>query len=116
MASGGQRRGAGRPKGARNKRGSATTSPAPAPTSPAPYADAEAYLSAVVEGREIPDPLRLVAAKALIVFQRARQRVPIPSLPPSQLARRDALGAEDALAEEFARRAELIRARHRSKQ
>lgn len=85
---GGKRPGAGRPKGSRTKR----TTPPPAPTGATPathYPDAEAYLCAVVEGREMPDQLRIGAAKALLAYQR-RDCAPLwphrhpASLPKSQ--------------------------------
>jgi hypothetical protein len=76
------------------------------------YADAEQYLVAIVEGREPPDQLRIAAAKTLIAYQRARQRAPVPTPPPQQLAKRAAHGAEAERNAEWEKRATEIRARH----
>lgn len=80
MARGGKRKGAGRPKGSgKAARASMLASPpASAPEAPQTlYLDAEAYLAAVVEGREPPDALRIAAAKAVMPYQKRRQRVPL---------------------------------------
>lgn len=77
------------------------------------YADAEAYLAAVVEGREQAEPARIMAAKTLIQYQRQRQRAPIASLAPRQLARTNATAAETDRAKEWERRAREIEHKHR---
>lgn len=57
------------------------------------YGDAEAYLLAVVSGAETPDPVRVSAARALIRFQAAPKRRPLPAvLTPKREA---ALGESD---------------------
>lgn len=98
---GGARKGAGRPRKAREATGTGSTS-------------AEAYLAAVIAGTEPPDPVRVRAATALIRYQQATQRAPVPNPPPQQLAKRAKHAAETAIADEFARRAAEIRARHAS--
>lgn len=70
------------------------------------------YLSAVVSGDEAPDPVRVAAAKALLPFQSARQRVPLRSSPPRQLQEKEKIAAEAAAREEWCQRANEIRARH----
>jgi hypothetical protein len=95
---GGARAGAGRPK----------KHPTPEPTGIF-YADAEAYLAAVVEGREPPDPLRIAAAKALMAYQKPKQRKPVASPSARQMAASAVLNAEA----EFAARAAAVRAKHR---
>ena len=98
---GGARAGAGRPPKVRQ------AAAAPGSTS------AEEYLARVVSGAEAPDPVRVRAATALIRYQQAQQRAPIQSPPPQQLASQTKRAAETAIADEFARRAAEIRARHR---
>lgn len=93
---GGARPGAGRPKKA-----------TPEPTG-IYYADAEAYLTAVVEGHEPADQLRIAAAKALMAYQIPKKRPPVASPPPRKLA---AL-ATKAADSEFATKAAAIRAKH----
>jgi hypothetical protein len=94
---GGARPGAGRPK------------KAPPEPSGIYYADAEAYLAAVVEGHEPPDQLRIAAAKALMAYQKPKQRAPVASPPPRKLAESAAKAADS----EFAAKAAAIRAKHR---
>lgn len=94
---GGARPGAGRPKKA-----------APEPTG-IYYADAEAYLTAVVEGHEPADQLRIAAAKALLGYQIPKKRPPVASPPPRKLAANATKAAES----EFAAKAAAVRAKHR---
>lgn len=96
---GGKREGAGRPRKRRKAQGT--------------FADAEAYLSAVVEGSVEPDALRIAAAKALIAYQTARQRAPKKSPTPRQMAEIEARSIEAAVADEFEAKAAAIRAKHR---
>jgi hypothetical protein len=106
---GGKRPGAGR------KRKVAAPKADSPQTSTGFYADAEAYLVAVVEGREQAEPARIMAAKTLIMYQRQRQRAPIASLAPRQLARTNATAAERDRIEAWERRAREIEAKHRRK-
>lgn len=96
---GGARLGAGRPK-----------KDAPKPTGII-YADAESYLAAVVEGHEPGDQLRIAAAKALMAYQKPKQRAPVASPSPRRLAASAVLNAEA----EFAARAAAVRAKHNRK-
>jgi len=41
------------------------------------FDDAESYLLAVVQGRTVPDVVRVQAAKALIAYQTAKKRAPV---------------------------------------
>jgi len=110
--SGGARKGAGRPRGSgKDTASSATTDP----KSPATYLDAESYLAAVVEGREIPDPARIAAAKAILPYQKRRQRVPLAAArPPKAQERSDELTAGNDLNARFKRRVvELAEGRER---
>lgn len=99
---GGARKGAGRPRKTRVATGTGS-------------ANAEAYLTAVIAGTEAPDPVRVRAATALIRYQQAMQRAPIASPPPKQMAAKAKRVAESAIADEFAKRAAAIRAKHASK-
>jgi hypothetical protein len=112
MARGGKRSGAGRPKGSgKAARASMLASPpASAPEAPQTlYLDAEAYLAAVVEGREPPDALRIAAAKAVMPYQKRRQRVPLAAVrtPKAQQAADEARAGADLNAKFKRRAAEL---------
>lgn len=113
MANGGARPGAGRPKGSRNKPKTAPDVAGKPPESRNIYPDAESYLAAVVEGREAPDPVRVQAAKTLILYQRPKLRAPVKSPRPSQLAEREQLSKQTEAVADFAERAEEIRRKHR---
>ncbi len=76
------------------------------------YANAEAFLDAVVAGVEPADPVRVQAAKALLAYQAPKKRAPVKSPKPSDLARRGEMAAETAVVEDFAARAKAIRAKH----
>jgi len=106
---GGKRPGAGRPRGT-----TAASSHSQAPEAPPTYyEDAESYLAAVVEGREPADALRIAAAKAVMPYQKRRQRVPLAAArtPKAQGAADEAAVAAD-LSTRFKRRvAELADAR-----
>ena len=70
------------------------TPPAPAqPARSAAYESAEAYLVAIVRGDEVPDALRVSAAKTLIAYESPRQRRP---LPPARTPRQSARAASEA--------------------
>jgi len=101
---GGARPGAGRPKKA-----------APEPTGIF-YADAEAYLTAVVEGHEPPDQQRIAAAKALMAYQIPKKRPPVASPPPRQLAAQAVTAVGKNIAEDFGKKAAAIRAKHKKEQ
>jgi len=83
-----------------------------ATTPPEHYADAEAYLSAVVEGRTPPHQVRVMAARVLIAYQRARQRMPLGAeRTPRQAARAEEIAAQDARRQEFEAKAASIKRR-----
>lgn len=73
------------------------------------YADALAYLAAVVRGDEPPDGLRIAAAKAVLPYQEPRKRAPVASPPPIKLRAAGERSADRAEAEDFARRAAEVR-------
>lgn len=75
------------------------------------YIDAESYLMGVVQGLTPPDPVRVSAARALIQYQKARQRAPVKSPPPKQLAEHDKQAEERALLDQWAEKAAEVRAR-----
>jgi hypothetical protein len=102
--SGGRRPGAGRPKRKRTL-----------PAAPGVHASAEVFLRAVVEGREVADPVRVRAAQTLLRYEHAPLRAPPPQAPAKVLQKR-ALDARDAdRIAEFERKAALIRARYANK-
>ena len=82
-----------------------------ADSEPPVFQDAESYLRAVVTGTVAPDPVRVGAARALLPFEKARQRAPIKSATPKQLARQDERNEEQALLDAWAERAAAVRAR-----
>ena len=84
----------------------------PVPTPIATDYDAEAYLTAVVCGREPADPHRIAAARTLIGYQRRRSRGRAPSPTTRELAAADALGAEKDAVQDWEQRSAAIRARH----
>ncbi len=75
------------------------------------FADAEAYLTAVVQGLAPADPMRISAARTLIAYQRAKQRVPVKSATPTQLNKRETGDEERDLLEKWAEKAAAVRAR-----
>lgn len=103
--SGGKREGAGRPpRKLADASGERTL-----------YPDAEAYLAAVVEGREPPDPVRVQAAKTLILYQKPKARAPVKSPRPTELASRESLVKQNDAADDFNEKARVIRAKHAAK-
>ncbi len=92
---GGKRPGAGRKKKDRAPEGHFET--------------AEGYLRAVVSGEIAPDAVRVAAAKALIQYERAKQRAPIKSPTAGQLQRKSERDIEKAKIEDFERKADEIR-------
>lgn len=80
-------------------------------TGPLEFEDAQSYLRAVVKGTTPADPVRVGAARALLPFERARQRAPVKGPTPQQLDRRDAQSAEQELLEAWAQKAATVRDR-----
>lgn len=80
------------------------------------FEDAESYLLAVVQGRAIPDAVRVQAAKSLIAYQTAKKRAPVKSLPPAKLRQKTANDIEANNAAEFeAKAAEILKKYRRIK-
>ena len=73
------------------------------------YPDAESYLLAIVRGLETPDPVRVGAARALLPYMRARERVPVKSATPKEMQRTTERDAETRLLDEWAAKAKTIR-------
>lgn len=96
---GGARAGAGRKKKDRTPTDAAT--------------DAQDYLERVVRGEVDADAVRVSAARCLIQYERAKQRGPVPSKKPSELAEQEAKALEREVAAAFEERAKAIRNRHR---
>ncbi len=80
------------------------------------FPDAESYLSAVVEGRIIPDAVRVQAAKALIGYQKAKQRVPIETPTPTKLREKTAKDIEKNILSEFELKAAKVREKYQRKE
>ena len=79
------------------------------------FDDAESYLLAVVQGNTAPDAVRVTAAKALIQYQKAKQRAPVKSKTPSQLYAQSISSVEKAISEEFEKKANQIRKKLKTK-
>jgi len=79
------------------------------------FDDAESYLLAVVQGITAPDAVRVTAAKALIQYQKAKQRAPVKSKTPSQLHKQSISSVEKAASDEFEKKANQIRGKLKSK-
>ena len=79
------------------------------------FDDAESYLMAVVQGRAIPDAVRVQAAKTLICYQQAKQRAPVKSKTPSQLHKQSISSVEKAISEDFEKRAAKVREKFQNK-
>lgn len=88
-----------------------------APTERTLYESAEDYLCAVVAGIEPADPVRVQAAKAILPFQKRRQRVPLAAVrtPKRQQAADEAQAAGDLNAKFKNRVIELATARKKGK-
>lgn len=82
-----------------------------APTAPAVACETAAeYLQAVVSGRVQPDPLRIVAAKALLPYESPRKRQPlVAAAGPKAQAKRDARDDEAEARQAWAARAAEVR-------
>jgi len=76
------------------------------------FQDAEAYLSAVVRGETEPDSVRVTAAKALIAYQKAKQRAPIQSPTPSKLREKTERDIEKSNVAKFQAKAAEILKKH----
>jgi hypothetical protein len=79
------------------------------------FDDAESYLLAVVQGRTVPDAVRVQAAKSLIVYQTARKRAPVKSLPPSKLQAKTERDIEQSNIDDFEKQAAIIREKFKTK-
>ncbi|OPY88824.1 MAG: hypothetical protein A4E71_00220 [Smithella sp. PtaU1.Bin162] len=101
MAKGGYRKGAGRKKKDRSEQDY--------------FEDAESYLLAVVQGRAIPDAVRVQAAKSLIAYQTAKKRAPVKSPPPSKLQAKTERDIEKSNLDDFEKRAAVIREKFQNK-
>ena len=84
---------------------------APLPATPLPYR-AEAFLRAVVEGREPADPNRIAAARSLLRYETPAKRVPPPTKSVNALARSASLERDRDRRAEFDARAAAVRAKH----
>ncbi|MGC2047029.1 MAG: terminase small subunit [Gallionella sp.] len=82
---------------------------------PPEFEDAQSYLAAVVKGLTPPDPVRVGAARALLPFERARQRAPVKSATPRQMDRQNRLAAEQDLLDAWAEKAARVRQRLKQK-
>lgn len=79
------------------------------------FEDAESYLLAVVQGRAIPDAVRVQAAKSLIAYQTAKKRAPVKSLEPAKLREKTAKDIEKSKINEFEKQAAKIREAHQKR-
>ncbi len=79
------------------------------------FDSAQSYLSAVVRGTTPPDPVRVGAARALLPFERARQRAPIQSKTPAQMGIQDKTQAEQAALDAWERKAAAVIQKMKSK-
>ncbi|OPZ66675.1 MAG: hypothetical protein BWY84_00058 [Candidatus Aerophobetes bacterium ADurb.Bin490] len=77
------------------------------------FEDAESYLLAVVQGRAIPDAVRVQAAKSLIAYQTAKKRAPVKSPAPAKLQEKMERDIEKSNAAEFEAKAAEILKKHR---
>lgn len=104
---GGQRAGAGRPpKVSAPSKGSGASR----------YATAADYLAAVVSGAEEPNATRVAAARAMLPYERPRQRAPVraAALPKDLAVIEEAAQEGERQASFHARAAEIRRKRGRS--
>lgn len=81
------------------------------PDAPEPeFTGAEDYLLSVVQGKAPPDPVRVGAARALLPFEKRRQRAPLPAVrTPRQQAHADDLSATGDLNERFRARVAALK-------
>lgn len=97
-AHGGRRAGAGKKRKDRTPTGAA--------------AGAQDYLERVVRGEVEPDAVRVSAARCLIQYEQKKQRAPLRSKRPSELAAQEQKAVEQAVADAFADRAAAIRKKY----
>lgn len=116
MSRGGKRPGAGRPKKYAQREmfghpsGKSTDTQA---DSTRVYDTAEAYLAAVAQGIESPDPARISAAKALLPYQNSRTRAPLAAASkPKALQAAKRADDQSSAQEQWRQKAAEIRARH----
>jgi len=76
------------------------------------YPDAESYLAAVVSGLTEPDAVRVGAAKALIAYQKAKQRTPLKSQTPKQIREKMEEDIQRVLMEEWEKKANEVRKKY----
>lgn len=98
MARGGKRPGAGRPKKDRSEQDF--------------YENAEQYLEAVVQGKTVPDAVRVQAAKCLISYQTTKKRAKPETPSPKKLRSKEAAESEKSNLLEFEKKAAKIRAKY----
>lgn len=79
------------------------------------FESAESYLLAVVQGRAIPDAVRVQAAKSLIVYETAKKRAPVKSPPPAKLRAKTDRDIEKSNIDDFEKKAAIIREKFRNK-
>lgn len=79
------------------------------------FEDAESYLLAVVQGRTLPDAVRVQAAKSLIAYQTAKKRAPVKSLPPAKLQEKTERDIEKSDIEDFEKKAAAIREKYQKR-
>jgi len=77
------------------------------------YEDAQSYLLAVVQGKTVPDAIRVQAAKTLIQYETAKKRAPVKSPAPKELQQKMEQDTERGAAAEFEKKAEKIRAKYK---
>lgn len=76
------------------------------------FETAEDYLLAVVQGRVIPDAVRVQAAKTLINYETPKKRAPVSSLPPEKLREKTAKDVEKSRLSDFEEKAKRIRGKY----
>ena len=73
---------------------------------------AQSYLLAVVQGRTVPDSVRVMAAKTLIQYETAKQRAPVQSPAPAKLREKTHRDIEKNVAIDFEKKAAKIREKY----
>jgi len=76
------------------------------------FEDAQSYLLAVVQGRTIPDAVRVQAAKTLITYETAKKRAPVQSPAPAKLREKTHRDIEKTVAIDFEKKAAKIREKY----
>jgi hypothetical protein len=75
------------------------------------FETAEDYLLAVVQGKTLPDAVRVQAAKTLISYQTPKKRVPVKSDSPSQIRVKSENSRDKTIKDDFEKRAAKVRAK-----